>query len=233
MVSTPLLRITAIIPARDEALSIGHVIRELQQLTIHKQRLIEHIIVVNNGSNDETKKIAREHGAMVVNEPRLGYGSACAAGVLAVHEADIVVFVDGDQSCCIPDISALYQAIMNGADLAMGSRTLGNIAPNAMTPIQRFGTALICRVMAMRTGKTVTDLGPLRMIRYEKLLALDMQDRRFGWTAEMQMKAYRSALNVIEIPTRVRPRLGRSKISGTMKGTILAGLDLLHAALTQ
>lgn len=224
-------RVTAIIPARDEALAIGNVIRSLQHLNIDNRRLIDQIIVVNNCSRDDTASIARQQGAMVVNEPEPGYGSACMAGIRSIDQTDIVVFVDGDQSCCIQDVAALYTAVVDDADLAIGSRTLGYIEPDSMTLVQRLGTALICRLMRFRTGIVVTDLGPLRMMRYEKLLELNMRDRRFGWTAEMQIKAYRKGLKVVEVPTTVRPRIGRSKISGTWRGTLMATHDLLRAVL--
>lgn len=223
---------TAIIPARDEELAIGAVIDALQLLQQHGKRLIDHIIVVDNGSSDNTAAIAEDSGATVVFEARPGYGSACMAGVRAIGTADLVLFVDGDHSCDSLDIPALLKAIDQGADMAIGSRTLGGIDPLAMTRLQCWGTALICRLIRLRTGISVSDLGPMRAIRYEKLLELNMQDRRFGWTAEMQIKAYQKAWKVVEVPTRVRPRLGRSKISGTWRGTFLAAHDLLRAALS-
>lgn len=225
------MHVTAIIPARNEGLAIGAVIDSLQSLARHGQCLIDHIIVVDNVSTDNTAAIAEDSGATVVFEARPGYGSACMAGIRAICETDLVVFVDGDYSCDCADIPALINAIGAGADLAIGSRTLGSIDSFAMTRLQRWGTTLICTLIRLRTGVPVSDLGPLRAIRYDKLLELNMQDRRFGWTAEMQFKAYRKGLEVAEVPTRLRARIGQSKISGTWRGTLLAGYDLLRAVL--
>jgi hypothetical protein len=170
-------------------------------------------------------------GATVVFEASLGYGNACLAGIHAIGTTDLVLFVDGDHSCHSADIPALLKAINEGADMAIGSRTLGHIEPHAMTRLQRWGTVLVCRLMQLRTGVPVSDLGPLRAIRFDKLLELNMQDRRFGWTAEMQIKAYRRGLKVTEVPVKLRARIGQSKISGTWRGTWLAAHDLLHAVL--
>lgn len=197
----------------------------------HGQRLIDHIIVVDNHSSDNTAAIADSSGASVVFESQLGYGSACQAGIRAIDATDLVLFIDGDHSSDSADIPILLRAMATGADMVIGSRTLGHIEPRAMTRLQRLGTALVCQLMQLRTGLPVTDLGPLRVIRFDKLLALDMRDRRYGWTAEMQIKAIRKGLKVVEVPATVRPRIGRSKISGTWRGTLLAAHDLLRAVL--
>lgn len=224
-------RITAIVPAKDEASAIAAVIRELQSLERHGQALIHQIIVVDNLSEDNTAFIARECGAHVVFESQLGYGSTCMAGVQAIDSTDLVLFIDGDYSSDSTDIPALLDEIFRGADLVVGSRILGNIEPNSMTWLQHFGTRLICRVIQCRTGVPVTDLGPLRLIRFDRLLELDIKDRRFGWTAEMQIKACRNGLRVVEVPVRQKVRIGQSKISGTWRGTFLAAHDLMRAVL--
>lgn len=225
------MHVTVIIPAKDEALAIGAVISALQALTLSGQPLIDHIIVVDNASSDNTAAIASDSGATVIFEACPGYGSACMAGIRTIGTTDRVLFVDGDHSCNYADIPALLVAMDEGADLVIGSRSLGFIEPRAMTLPQRWGTALICRLIQYRTGIAITDLGPLRIIRYDKLLELDMRDRRFGWTAEMQVKAYCKGWHVIEVPTTLRARVGQSKISGTWRGTILAAYDLLRAVL--
>lgn len=225
------MHVTAIIPARDEELAIGAVIDSLRTLHQQGRPLIDHIIVVDNASSDDTAVVARNSGATVVSEASLGYGNACLAGIRAIGTTDLVLFVDGDYSCDSADIPTLLNAIGEGADMAIGSRTLGYIEPHAMTHLQRRGTALICRLMQLRTSIPVSDLGPLRVIRFNKLLELNMQDRRFGWTAEMQIKAYRRGLKVVEVPVRLKVRIGRSKISGTWRGTWLAAQDLLRAVL--
>ncbi len=225
------MHVTAIIPARDEEQAIGVVLDSLRALHQQGRPLIDHIIVVDNASSDDTAVVARGSGATVVFEASLGYGNACLAGIRTIGTTDLVLFVDGDHSCDSADIPALLKAIGEGADMAIGSRTLGHIEPHAMTRLQRWGTALVCRLMQLRTGIPVSDLGPLRAIRFDKLLELNMQDRRFGWTAEMQIKAYRRGLKVTEVPVKLRARIGQSKISGTWRGTWLAAHDLLHVVL--
>lgn len=227
-----MMHITAIIPARNEARAITAVIKALQALQHQGKNLIHHIIVVDNLSSDNTAMLARNLGATVVAEPQPGYGSACQAGIRAIDHTDLVLFIDGDHSCDCSDIPNLINAINRGADLAIGSRSLGRIAPRAMTRVQRWGTALVCGLIQLRTKHRVTDLGPLRIIRFNRLLQLEMQDRRYGWTAEMQIKALRHGFNIAEVPATLHPRIGTSKISGTWRGTLLAAFDLLKAALT-
>lgn len=225
------MHVTAIIPAKDEAPAIAAVINALRSLKHEGRGLIDRIIVVDNLSGDDTAAIARDHGATVVYESQSGYGSACMAGIRAIDATDLVLFIDGDHSSDCADIPRLLNAMEEGADMAVGSRTLGDVESHAMTRIQRWGTAVICRLMQLRTGMPVTDLGPLRIVRFNRLLELDMQDHRFGWTAEMQCKAYHRGLSVVEVPARLRARIGQSKISGTWRGTLLAAHDLLRAVL--
>jgi glycosyltransferase involved in cell wall biosynthesis len=225
------LKISAIIPAKNEAAAIAAVIESLQSLKEQGQPLIHRIIVVDNLSNDDTAMIAKEKGAVVVFEPQPGYGSACMAGMHALVSTELVLFIDGDNSCDSNDIPEMIRAITEGADMVVGSRILGTIEPHAMTWTQRIGTHLICRLMQLRTGIPVSDLGPLRVIHFDKLLELNMRDRRFGWTAEMQTKAYRRGLKVAEVPVRLKARIGQSKISGTWRGTFLTAYDLLRAVL--
>lgn len=221
--------ICAIIPARNEAGAIGQVVTALCRLAgPHNQALIDDLIVCDNGSSDNTALIARAAGARLVEQPQPGYGIACLSAMAALSEqTDIVLFVDGDASCDPAQAERLCQALIDGADLAIGSRKLGNIAPGAMTHPQRFGNALACWLLRRLFQQTVTDLGPYRAIRRHTLEALAMADQRYGWTAEMQTKALARRYRVVEVAVDCLPRIGVSKISGTLAGVLGAGKGIL------
>ena len=215
--------IALIIPTLNEEQAIGEVLASLPR------GLFSQVLVADNGSTDRTTWIAGSAGAEVVREARRGYGSACLAAVARLRpEIDIVVFMDGDASDDPTDLPALLDPILRGeADLVIGSRTLGRSEPRALTPQQRLGNWLATRLIRWCFGARFTDLGPFRAIRREALDHLRMADRDYGWTVEMQVKAARERLRVKELPVHYRRRIGRSKISGTIKGSLLAGLKIL------
>ncbi len=172
--------------------------------------------------------MAREGGARVVHEPRRGYGSACLAGIAALDRPDIVVFLDGDASDDPSDLPALLAPLLrDDADLVIGSRTLGARERGALLPQAIVGNWIATRLIAAFWGVRFTDLGPFRAIRAEALRRLDMRDRDFGWTVEMQVKAARAGLRCTEVPVRYRQRVGRSKITGTLAGTLRASHKIL------
>jgi len=219
-------RVAAVIPALNEADSIGLVLADLPR------SVVERVVVCDNGSVDATASVARAAGALVVEEPRRGYGAACLKGLAALESdpPDVVLFLDADRSDDAGEASALLAPILDGtADFVIGSRALGGAEPGSLTPAQRFGNRLAAALLRALYGVPATDLGPFRAIRWESLRALGMRDRDFGWTVEMQVKAARHGLRTLEVPVRYRRRAGNSpsKISGTVKGTILAGTKIL------
>jgi glycosyltransferase involved in cell wall biosynthesis len=220
-------RITVIIPALNESGNIRQLVHEVQA-TVPAE-----VIVVDNGSTDSTAQEARQAGAKVVGEPRRGYGYACAAGVAETNQADIMVFLDGDYSFAPSDLPALLAPINEDrADLVLGSRALGHIAPGAMPPHQRFGNQMVSHLMNILYGLSITDLGPYRAIRTSLLMQLDMQEMTFGWPTEMIVKAARHGARIVEVPVSYHPRrFGHSKVSGTMRGTILAAWFILGVTL--
>lgn len=212
-----------IIPAFNEALSIDKVIAEIPDE-------VEEVIVVNNNSKDSTVQVAEQAGATVLNEERQGYGWACLKGIeyLKGKPVKIVVFLDGDHSDYPAEMHQLVQPIYaNEADMVIGSRALGNLEKGSMTPQQLFGNWLATGLINLFYGIKYTDLGPFRAIRYPALLSLKMQDKTYGWTVEMQLKAARKRLKITEVPVSYRKRIGHSKVSGTVKGTLLAGYKIL------
>ncbi len=214
------MKISVIIPVLNEEGAIANVINDIPK------SLVQEIIVVDNGCTDRTVEIARKHGAKVVAEPQRGYGSACLAGIAAVHTADIVVFLDGDYSDDPTEMPLLVQPIQDGlAEFVIGTRV--PTEKGALLPQARFGNKLATFLMRIFFGVKYTDLGPFRAIRYEQLQALDMQDKNFGWTIEMQLKAAKMGMNVREVPVSYRKRIGTSKISGTFTGSIRAGAKIL------
>ncbi|MBW1996927.1 MAG: glycosyltransferase [Deltaproteobacteria bacterium] len=214
-------RISVIIPALNEARSIGKVISSLPSW-------VDDIIVADNGSSDDTVRIARSRGARVVHEPRRGYGSACLAGIHSLGKADIVAFLDGDLSDYPEEIYRLVDPIIQGrADLVIGSRILGKKEKGALTPQARFGNWLSCLLIRLFWGFSFTDLGPFRAFSLPSLMKLNMADPDYGWTVEMQVKAVQNQLRILEVPVNYRRRLGKSKISGTLRGVILAGTKIL------
>jgi glycosyltransferase involved in cell wall biosynthesis len=193
------------------------------------------VVVVDNGSTDRTAEVAQQAGAVVVWEPRAGYGYACAAGVQAAggRDARILVFLDADGSFDPAQISDLLAPIEAAqADLVLGSRPAGGMEPGAMPPHARFGNWLVARLMRLLYGLRVTDLGPFRAIRAGLLAQLDMHEMTYGWPTEMMVKAARHGARVVEVPVRYRVRRGgRSKVSGTVRGTILATYAILFVTL--
>jgi glycosyltransferase involved in cell wall biosynthesis len=218
------LRVMVVIPAFNEARSIGMVVGDLP-----KDR-VDEIVVVNNASTDETEANARAAGATVLREERKGYGWACLRGIAYARERwpDVLVFLDGDYSDHPEEIVRLLEPIERGeADFVIGSRMRGKREPGAMLPQALFGNRLACGLMRLIWGAQFTDLGPFRAIRFNALLALGMQDTTYGWTIEMQIKAVRAGLRYMEVPVSYRRRVGVSKITGTLTGTLKASYKIL------
>ena len=214
--------IAVIIPAYNEEAAIGKVLEAVPW------SLVEQVIVVDNGSTDATAARAVQMGANLVREPRRGYGQACLSGIGVLKNIEIVVFLDGDYSDYPEEMEALIAPILQGrADLVIGSRTLGEREKGALLPQARFGNALATRLIHCLFRVKYTDLGPFRAIRFETLERLQMQDRNFGWTVEMQVKAARLGVQIVEVPVRYRRRIGTSKITGTLSGAMQAGYKIL------
>ncbi len=216
--------VTVIIPALNEAGNIRKLAEEVRAIAPVD------VIVVDNGSTDSTAQEAQEAGAKVVHEPRRGYGFACAAGVAESQEADVLVFLDGDHSFSPSDLPSLLAPILNDqAELVLGSRELGHIEPGAMFPQQRFGNWLVSRLTNLLYGLSITDLGPYRAIRRSLLMQLNMREMTYGWPAEMIVKSARLGAKILEVPVSYRNRrFGQSKVSGTVRGTVLAGWHILN-----
>lgn len=221
-------KISVIIPAYNEADSIALVIRDIPK------ELTDEIIVVNNGSYDRTGNLAMEAGAVVIDEPARGYGNACLKGIEYLRsknrseQPDIVVFLDGDYSDFPQELSLLIQPIAeDGYDLVIGSRMRGRREEGAMLPQALFGNILATFLIDKIYGMKFTDLGPFRAILFERLLELGMEDRTYGWTVEMQVKAVKAGLRCTEVPVSYRKRIGVSKITGTVTGTVKAGYKIL------
>ena len=216
-------KITVIIPAFNEALSIGYVIEAIPN-HVHE------IIVVDNNSTDITQDIAKKKGATVLFEPKKGYGHACLKGIsyLENDPPDIVVFLDGDYSDFPEDLDVLVAPLIKKeVRFVLGSRTKNLREKGSLTPQQIFGNALACFLMRILYKSTFTDLGPFRALGWNDLLSIEMQDKTYGWTVEMQLKILRRKIPYLEIPVRYRKRIGTSKVSGTVKGTVMAGYKIL------
>lgn len=221
------MHIAIIIPAYNEAEAIGKVVTD-----IPPNIGVQQVIVVSNGSTDATEENARKAGAIVLSEPRKGYGYACLCGIDFLQnqpqKPDIVVFMDGDYADFPEEIPQLVAPIFTHQyDMVIGSRVRGNLQANALTPQQVFGNALATFLIRYLYKVNYTDLGPFRAIKWEALQALHMQDKTYGWTVEMQIKAAKRKLKTTEIPVSYRVRIGTSKVSGTLKGTIMAGYKIL------
>ncbi|MBM4013630.1 MAG: glycosyltransferase [Planctomycetes bacterium] len=217
------MHVCAVIPALDEEASIGLVLRDLPRA------LVERVIVVDNGSRDASAERAAAAGAQVIREPRRGYGQACLTGIAALPpECDVVLFLDADHSDHAEETVLLLEPIARGeADLVIGSRRLGKAERGALLPQARFGNALACSLMRLLFGHRYTDLGPFRAITRTALQRIGMVDTNFGWTVEMQIKALRHGLRVVDVPVSYRRRTGVSKITGTLSGTLRAGWKIL------
>ena len=218
--------IDVIIPAFNEEQSIGKVLESIPK------NWVREVIVCNNASTDQTEAVAKQYGATVLLEPQQGYGSACLRGIQYLVDKethpDIVVFLDGDYSDYPEELPSLIQPIIHeDYDLIIGSRALGNLEKGAMQPHQVFGNWLATTLIRFFYNVHFTDLGPFRAIKYPKLIELGMQDKDYGWTVEMQVRAARAKLKCKEVPVRYRKRIGTSKVSGTIKGSVLAGQKIL------
>lgn len=219
--------IRVIIPALNEEQSIQKVLAEIPH------GLASEVIVVDNGSHDRTAENAQLAGATVLHQPVRGYGRACLTAMAYIAacdtKPDIVVYIDGDYSDYPAQMPLLTAPIVAGeADFVVGSRALGDRQQGSMTIPQQFGNWLATRLLKWLYGAAFTDLGPFRAIRYDALMRLNMQDKTFGWTVEMQLKAAKLSLRSKEVPVDYRRRIGKSKVSGTVKGTLLAGYKILH-----
>jgi glycosyltransferase involved in cell wall biosynthesis len=214
-------RIAVIIPAVDEEAAIGRVVAEVPSL-------VSEIVVVDNGSSDRTAEVARAAGARVIHEPRRGYGQACLTGIAAAAGAEVLAFLDGDYSDYPGQLVDVLAPILEGrADLVIGSRQLGRRAKGSHPFHAILGTRLCVGLMNLLFDTHATDLGPFRAITAPALARLEMLDRNFGWTVEMQVKAALRGLRVVEVPVDYRPRIGQSKVSGTLSGTVRAGAKIL------
>lgn len=223
------MKTAVIIPALNEAGNIGALVQETQR------QPVDWVVVVDNGSTDETAVVARQAGAIVVDETRRGYGFACAAGTAAAtgRRADILVYMDGDFSASPAELPHLLDPIQQGeADLVLGSRAAGQIAPGAMPSHQRFGNWLSARLMSRLYDLTITDLSPFRAIRADLVPALEMREMTYGWPTEMMVKTARRNGRIVEVPVSWHERRsGRSKVSGTLRGSVLAAYYILGVTL--
>ncbi|WMN06296.1 glycosyltransferase family 2 protein [Marivirga arenosa] len=220
-------KIVVIIPAFNEENSVGKVVNDIPKDSV------EEIIVVNNNSTDKTRAAAELAGAIVLDEPIKGYGNACLKGLDYVSNKDsnpeIIVFLDADYSDYPEQLNELVAPIIeNNMDMVIGSRALGNRESGSMTIPQVFGNWLATRLIRLFYGYQFTDLGPFRAIKWEKLQDLAMSDKTFGWTVEMQVKAAKKGLKCTEVPMKYRNRIGKSKVSGTVYGTFMAGYKILY-----
>lgn len=220
--------INVIIPAYNEEGSIAKVVQDIPK------DIVDEVIVVNNNSTDTTAAMAAKAGATVLHEPRPGYGNACLKGIAyaaakpGATRPDIIVFLDGDYSDYPEELTKVVQPILDGsAEMVIGSRALGEREAGAMMPQQIFGNWLATTLLRWLYGARFTDLGPFRAIKLQTLLNLGMRDRTYGWTVEMQAKAAKNKIRYTEVPVTYRRRIGYSKVSGTVKGTVMAGYKII------
>ena len=232
MNETTRITVDLIIPAFNEEEAIRAVLRDIPK------GILRNIVVVDNGSTDHTARNAAELGATVLVEERKGYGNACLKGMAYLENLpegdppEIVLFMDGDHSDYPEEMQRILDPIMEEqADLVIGSRALGTAEKGSMTFVQQFGNSLATYLIRVLYQTRFTDLGPFRAIRWQSLELLDMQDRNFGWTVEMQVKAAKLGLRCREVPVRYRKRIGKSKVSGTVTGSISAGYKIIYTIL--
>lgn len=222
--------IVVVIPALNEEKSLPFVLKDLNAI---QELNLKEIIVIDNGSKDATSSVAASHGATVLYENERGYGAACLKGLERIFKSsdipDLVAFLDADYSDSPSELILLLQGLIDSkADLVIGSRTLGKSEKGSLMPVQKFGNWLSTTLIRILYGIRFTDLGPFRLIRSDSLKKLNMQDRNFGWTVEMQVKAAKYALRCIEVPVSYKKRIGSSKVSGTVSGSIRAGWKILY-----
>ncbi len=216
------MRVSVIIPTHNEALAIGRVLADLPS------ELVTEVIVVDSNSSDGTPDVARRMGAQVILEPRRGYGRACLTGLANAEKPDVVVFLDGDYSDRPSELPILLAPILEGrADITLGSRLGGNNEPGALPWHQAFGNRLAAGLIGILYGVKLSDLGPFRASRAEVLRALDLEEETYGWAVEMILKGAIAGYRIAEVPVSYHPRIGKSKISGTVKGTLGAGWFIL------
>lgn len=214
--------ITVIIPALNEQASIGAVIEEIPGY-------VDQIVVVDNDSHDATRAVAEAAGARVVGESRKGYGRACLTGIEAAGNTNVIAFINGGYSDFPEDLDDLIRPVVSGeCDLAIGCRQDAPDVPKGRFKHQQWGTRLACLTIWMLYRYRFDDLGPLRCISVPALAHLQMQDENFGWTAEMQVKALKTRQRILQVPVRYRKRIGRSKISGTLRGSLMAGYKIFY-----
>lgn len=219
--------VSVIIPAFNEEKSIAKVVKDIPR------NIVRDIVVVNNNSTDQTEEKALKAGAIVLNEQKPGYGNACLNGIRylsgQINKPDVVVFLDGDYSDFPEEMNLLVDPIVkDNYDFVLGSRRMGKHEKDSLTPQQIFGNWLATKLIWLFYKVRFTDLGPFRAIRYNELITLGMVDRNYGWTVEMQIKAVKKNLKILEVPVNYRKRIGKSKVSGTIKGTILAGIKIIY-----
>lgn len=223
--------IVLMMPALNEEEALPLVLRDLERTrSTTPPPHVDEVIVVDNGSSDRTREIAERSGATVLLEPKRGYGAACQRAIqhLRNDPPEVLVFMDADHSDDSRDLPALLRPILEmGYDLVIGSRTLGCREPGALFPQARFGNWLATGLIQLRFGFRYTDLGPFRAVRFSTLERMALADQDFGWTVEMQVRALQVGARVTEVPVRYRKRIGRSKISGTVAGSIKAGTKIL------
>lgn len=216
-------KVSVIIPALNEQDAIGLVIRDIPR------DLVNEIIVVDNGSTDNTSEVAQGAGARVVREEKRGYGAACLKGIATANDPDIIVFLDGDYSDFPEEMEQIIAPILKGeADLVIGSRIAWAKSKKALLPHAYWGNRLATRLIYLIYHHHFTDLGPFRGIRASKLRELGMEDRNYGWTVEMQVRALKRGLSVAEVPVQYRKRIGMSKVSGSWLGSIRAGIKIIY-----
>jgi len=220
------MQVTAIIPALDEEGAIGEAVARLDRTLVHE------VIVVDNGSCDRTAERAAAAGARIIFEPRQGYGSACRAGVRAAGDAAVLVFLDGDGSDDPEDLPRVLAPVLHDeADLVLGSRLLGRREAGSLSAHQLWGNRAVLVLLRLLYNVRLTDFGPFRAIRADALARLGMSHPTYGWPIEMVVKAAKCGLRIIEVPVNYRRRIGRSKVAGTVRGSLLAGYHLIATVL--